>query len=307
MPNMSAFNPQSAMAPAAQLAPYAKMIALPGLDLNVCYFEAGAQHCRTLILIHGLQDEADTWRHVFEPLARTHRVIALDLPGFGRSDKPRRPYDVFFYVRALLAFMDALKVGYADLMGSSLGAIVAEVLTLTHPARVSRLILLDGTINIVERPAANPLQLLLLPVSDRRYFEALRRAPQAAYDSLRPYYADLDALPQADRDFLSQRVNARVWDEPQRLAALSIRMRLPWFVAFLARRLVQRIPSMPAPTLVIWGEQDRILPISNGVIRAALQPKVRLVRIPCAGHLPHQEQPAAVLEALLKQGHKPAA
>jgi pimeloyl-ACP methyl ester carboxylesterase len=161
--------------------------------------------------------------------------------------------------------------------------------------------------NIVEQSAVNPLQLLLLPISDRRYFEALRRAPQAAYDSLRPYYADLDALLQADRDFLYQRVNARVWDEPQRLAALSIRMRLPWFLAFSARRLVQRIPSIPAPTLVIWGEQDRILPIGNGVIRAALQPGARFVCVPGAGHLPHQEHPAAVLAALLEQGYKPAA
>jgi len=303
---MSAPN-ELTMAPAAQLAPYAKTIALPDLDLNVFYFEAGAQHRRPLILIHGLQDEADTWRHVFEPLAQRYRVIAPDLPGFGRSDKPRRLYDVFFYVRALLALMDALNVSYADLVGSSLGAIIAEVLALTHPARASRLILLDGTLNIVEQPAVNPLQLLLLPIADRRYFEALRRAPQAAYDSLRPYYADLDALPQADRDFLSQRVNARVWDEPQRLAALSIRLRLPWFLAFSARRLVRRIPTMPVPTLVIWGEQDRILPIGNGITRAALQPRTHLVRVPRAGHLPHQEQPVVVLEALLEQGHKPAA
>jgi len=287
--------PQQAMAPAAQLAPYARAA---DLGLNVHYFEAGAQHRRTLILIHGLQDEADTWRHVFEPLAQTRRVIALDLPGFGRSDKPRRPYDVPFYVRTLVALMDALKVGYADLMGSSLGAMVAETLALTYPARVVRLVLVGGTIHIVERPAMNPLQYLLLPIYDQRYFASLRRSPQATYDSLRPYYADLDALPQADRDFLYCRVNARVWDEPQRLAALSIQIRLPWFLAFQARRLVRRIPIMPAPTLVIWGEQDRILPIGNGIVRAALQPGARLVRIPGAGHLPHQEQPAAVLGAL---------
>jgi len=288
--------PQRVMAPAAQLAPYARFIGLPTLTCH--YFEAGAQHRRTLILIHGLQDEADTWRHVFEPLAQTRRVIALDLPGFGRSDKPRRPYDVLFYVRTLLTFMDALKVGYADLMGSSLGAMIAETLAITHPARVSRLVLVGGTIHIVERPAVNLLQYLLLPVYDRRYFESLRRSPQAAYDSLRPYYADLDALPQADRDFLYRRVNERVWDEPQRLAALSIQIRLPWFLMFRARWLAQRIPTMPAPTLVIWGEQDRVLPISNGIVRAALQPGARLVRVAGAGHLPHQEQPSAMLGAL---------
>jgi len=289
------------MQPAPQLAPYAQTAEIREPGARIHYFEAGQRDKPALILIHGLQDEADTWRHVFEPLARTHRVISLDLPGFGRSDKARRAYSVPLYARAVLSFMDALKIGHAGLIGNSLGAMVAETIALTHPARASRLVLVDGTVCIVEWPAAAPgglVQWLLMPIYDRRYFESLRRSTSAAYDSLRPYYADLDGLPQEDRDFLFRRVNERVWDERQRLASLAVRMRLLPFVAFQARRLVRRIPASPVPTTVVWGAEDRILPIGNGMARAALQPAARFVRIAGAGHLPHQERAEEFLKAL---------
>ncbi len=289
------------MQPAAQLAPHARTAEIRQHNLTVHYVEANVRGAPAIVLIHGLQDEADTWRHVFEPLARSHRVVALDLPGFGRSDKARRRYSVPFYVQVVLALMDALKIGHAWLVGSSLGAMIAETIALTYPARVSRLVLVGGTIHIVERPAAAPsnvFQLLRLPANDRRYFEELRRSPQAAYDSLRPYYANLDALPQADRDFLFQRVNERVWDEAQRLAALSLQMSLPLFLAFRARRLVRRIPNSPVPTTVLWGEKDAILPISNGLARTAMRRDARFICVTDAGHLPHQERPEAFLQAI---------
>lgn len=289
------------MQPVPQLAAHARTLALPRLRTTVHCFEAGPPDRPTIVLIHGLQDEADTWRHVFGPLAERHRVIALDLPGFGRSDKARRRYGVPFYADVVRALMDARGITHATLIGNSLGAMIAEVIALTDAPRVSRLVLVAGTIDIVERPAgaaATPLDWLLLPWRDRRYFEGLRRSPQAAYDSLRPYYADLDALPQADRDFLYRRVNERVWDEPQRQAALAIQLSLPLFVVWRARRLARRIPGSPVPTTIVWGDADRIMPIGNGTARAGKQRAARFVRIAGAGHLPHQEQPQAFLAAL---------
>lgn len=293
------------MKAAPQLAAYAQTLRLQAPDVSIHYYDAGARGAHSVILIHGLQDEADTWRHIVEPLAQTRRVIALDLPGFGRSDKARRRYDIALYARTVLALMDALKIGYAALVGHSLGAMIAETIALTHPARVSRLVLVSGTIHIIERPPGAPrnlIQLLRLPAQDRRYFQALRQSPQAAYDSLRLYYADLDGLSQADRDFLFQRVNERVWDEAQRLAALSVQMNLAFFLGIQARRLARRIPTSPIPTTVVWGTEDRILPIANGAARAELQRGARFVRIEGTGHLPHQEKPQAVLEALGQAG-----
>lgn len=303
---MSSPNPYlGPMQPAPNLAPYASTISVAveqgRAPLNLFTYQAGPADADPVLLIHGLQDEADSWRHVFEPLAQTRRVIALDLPGFGRSTKTLRSYDIPLYVRTVLALMDALALPCATLIGNSMGGMIAEALALQHPQRVSRLVLVDGTLRIVaqgSKVSLNPLVWLLADYYDRRYFAQLRQSPQAAYDTLAPYYADLAGLPQADREFLFQRVNERVWDEPQRKASLSIRNGFLKFFGLRAPKLVQQIPALQIPTTVIWGEHDHIIPLRNGEERAAAQPGAHWHMIAGAGHLPHQERPAAFLDAV---------
>jgi len=289
------------MQPAPQLAPFSRQISLSAPRALVQVFDAGPRDRPTILLIHGLQDEADTWRHVFGPLAQTHRVIALDLPGFGRSDKARRNYGVPFYADVVGSVLDTLGIYYATLVGNSMGAMIAEHVALVSPGRVARLVLADGTLRIVERPpsAKTSLGRMLFANSyDRRYFEALRKSPQAAFDSLEPYYASLMALPSPERNFLFQRVNERVWDEDQRFASLTIQTGFVRYFVTQVRHLLPHIPRLTIPTQVIWGECDAIVPISNGRARASAQPKATFTLIPGAGHLPHQEQPQAFLSAL---------
>lgn len=291
------------MTPASQLAPYAQTIVLPSVGSIFYYDSANIAARETIILVHGLQDEADTWRHLFQPLMQRYRVLALDLPGFGRSDKAHRNYTPLFFADTLLQFMDALKIGHATLVGNSLGGMIAEWVALMHPARVSRLILLDGTLKIVERPPAsadNILQQIFPAYFNRKYFEALRKDPQAAYDTLNLYYANLGGLPQADQGFLFQRVNERVWDEAQRLAALSVQRNLPRFILIQLPRWLRAIAHSPVPTQVIWGADDAILSARNGQARAVAQKRpVQLLIIPHTGHLPQQESPTAVSDAIL--------
>jgi pimeloyl-ACP methyl ester carboxylesterase len=289
------------MQPAPQLAPFVRSIHLKGSKARVTYFDAGSPDAPAIVLIHGLQDEADSWRHVFAPLAEKHRVIALDLPGFGRSDKSGRNYTAQFFAGVVIELMDRLGIHYATLVGNSLGGMIAEAVALQHAARVQRLVLVDGTIHLVKRPASSRsvlMQLLFLPQMDKRNFELLRPNSQLAFDTLVPYYADLRGLPADDRAFLFQRVNERVWDEAQRLAALSVQQHLPRFFIGEGRRLAKRIPRLPVPTTVIWGECDNILSIENGQARAKLQAGATLRVIRDAGHLPHQEKPQAFLAAL---------
>ncbi len=94
--------------------------------LRIHYYAAGAPAAPALVLIHGLGDEADTWRHILRPLAETHRVIALDLPGFGRSGHPQRAYTLTFFAQTVAQLLRALAVPRATLVGSSLGAAVAQ-------------------------------------------------------------------------------------------------------------------------------------------------------------------------------------
>jgi pimeloyl-ACP methyl ester carboxylesterase len=291
------------MKPAPQLAPHGHPISLAHPRGLVHVFEAGPTDKPAVLLIHGLQDEADTWRHIFEPLAQSHRVIALDLPGFGRSDKAKRAYGVPFYADVVLAVMDALHIAYATLIGNSMGAMIAETIALTHPARVLKLVLVDGTIRLVKTvptPMSTPLGLLTAPRRDKAYFEKLRQSPGEAFDSLLPFYGNMNALSKEDRDFLYQRVNERVWDEPQRRVSLALQMGFPLFFMGRAPSLLARIPGLAIPTHVIWGEHDRIFPIVNGRERAVAQPNTTFHEIKDAGHLPHQEKPEAFLRALLE-------
>lgn len=293
------------MQAAPQLIEHRRYLQLKQPDVLLQIFDAGPRDRPAVVLIHGLQDEADTWRHVFQPLAQRQRVIAFDLPGFGRSDKAPRRYDMPFFADVVVGLLDALRLTHATLVGSSLGGMIAESVALAHPARARRLILVDGTLALVKMPAGGKdllTRLLFQASSDKRMFDQLRRSPDAAFATLEPYYADITALPKAERDFLYQRVNERVHDEPQRLASLSVQRELPLFFARNTRRLVDKVAKSPVPTTVIWGEQDHILAIANGHARAALQPGAQFIPIAGAGHLPHQERPAAFLAALQAAG-----
>ncbi|HEU5086699.1 MAG TPA: alpha/beta fold hydrolase, partial [Roseiflexaceae bacterium] len=87
----------------AHLQPYARLVQAGDVRLHVYDSGAGEAGGTPLVLVHGLGDEADTWRRVFVPLAQRRRVIALDLPGFGRSDRPHCAYTLAFFARTLEA------------------------------------------------------------------------------------------------------------------------------------------------------------------------------------------------------------
>jgi pimeloyl-ACP methyl ester carboxylesterase len=304
------------MEPPPLLRPYAHTRDVGGMRLH--YYDAGAGAAPPLVLIHGLGDEADTWRHIFLPLAERRRVIALDLPGFGRSDKPYRHYTVTFFARAVWALLAALDLDQVVLMGSSLGAFVCQRLAIARPAAVAQLVLIGGAMAI--RPAGQPaptpapapastpahttrrspvrLWLYLTPVVGELLYTGLRRSQDLAYASLRPYYHDLTGLPAADRAFLRERVWARVWSSGQRRAFLSTQR---WAGIELSLRMPawrERLQQLATPTLLIWGEHDAVVPRARGEAMAAALPNAELRIIAGSGHLPQQERPAALLDVL---------
>ena len=99
-----------------------------------------------VVLLHGLGGFAASWRHNISALADRATVYALDLPGFGRSAKPRADYGLAYFARALHGFLDAIGVSQASLVGHSLGGAVAVTYALTHPTRVERLALLGSVV-----------------------------------------------------------------------------------------------------------------------------------------------------------------
>ncbi|MBL8057058.1 MAG: alpha/beta fold hydrolase [Anaerolineales bacterium] len=287
---------QGPMQPWPALAPFGRTVRLPG-DLNVFVYTAGQPEAPALVLIHGLGDEADTWRHLFQPLAERYYVTALDLPGFGRSDKPRRAYTLPFLRDTVLALLDALGLARAALLGHSLGAVIAQSVALAQPERIPALTLLDGSLTSRAAKLNQGLLLMALPVVGAQIYNGLRRDPRAAYESLRPFYARLDDLPQADREFLFQRVNERVWSDGQRDAFLSILRHLVWTAPREQAKQEARLARLATPTHALWGELDAINSVESGRALTAVQATARLTVLAGLGHAPHQEAPEAVLRA----------
>lgn len=288
------------MSPLPALASYARRVTVAAHEVTLFLYdtEPAARDGIPHLLVHGLGDEADTWRHVLPALARRRRVLALDLPGFGRSDKPAAPYTVPWYAAVVSALLDTLQIRRVALVGHSLGAMTCHWLALEQPTRVEALVLLAGGLATTpRRPDLNTL-LLLTPRLGEWLYSQLRKNPQAAYDSLRPFYADLDALPPAEQEFLFRRVNERVWNDDQRRAFFRTVRGLASWLPRQQKGLSDRLAHLTTPTTVLWGAQDRVVTVEHGRDLAARQPSAHLTVLAGAGHNLQQEQPEAVVAAI---------
>ncbi len=261
---------------------------------GIFFFDSGLNpDYQTVVLVHGNGDEADTWRHVFKSLTKSFRVVALDLPGFGRSRTPQNG-DLDSLIDALSRLIESLQCSKVHLGGSSMGAVICTMYASQNPNRVSSLTLVGGADMDSNDVEANPgIASLLKPEIGEVYYNGLRALGQdAAFATLKPYYANLQTMPASDLEFLRQRVWARVWSDTQRDA----------FLAAL-RSLFSRQPLTDSrlehlPLQLIWGEHDNIVPIQAALNMQKTYPQAKLALIEGAGHLPHQEKPEAFLKVL---------
>ncbi len=269
------------------LKPYQRRLDVGGVNLHL-YDSGTAPQGPAFLLLHGLGDEADTWRRVFPLLMGLGRVVAPDLPGFGRSGHPRRAYTLDFFADVAAALLENLHIPQAVVVGHSMGAGVALRLALRRPEKVARLVLVNGP----PLPSRlNRLQLaFLLPGLGESIYNSFRRSQEAAYESLRPYYCDLETLPPEERHFLRQRVWDRVWSDEQRRAYFSTFRWLVW-EGLKGWPQPTQLARIKAPTAVVWGEKDALIPLEAGRRLGQWIPGARLYGIPACGHLPQQEQP----------------
>lgn len=269
-------------------------------SLRLFLYDAAPQNPAPVFLLHGLGDEADSWQRLIPRLTPHRRVIAPDLPGFGRSDRPHRAYTLRFFTQSVGGLLEALFPqgnSRVTLVGSSLGAAIALRFALEHPERVERLFLLDGPLI---KGRLNPrLLLFLLPVLGERLYNSFRRDQELAYASLRPYYHDLEALPSELRAFLRERVWERVWSDEQRRAYFSTYRWLVW-QALWGLFKPEELRSLKLPVSIVWGEQDHIAPTDSARALAEAIPGSRLVMLKDCGHLPQQEKPEELARLLLE-------
>ena len=245
-----------------------------------------------ILLLHGLGASKITWLPVLAPLAQRYRVIVPDLPGHGESDKPRNEYTPRFYARVVRHLMDALGIERAAVVGSSLGGRVALELALRSPGRVAALALLDPSVPglrwryVMGFTRVFPTEIGAIPfplrerwmeVMIRRLFAQPDRLPNEGYSSAAAEFIRIYRNPVARMAFFST-LRHIVTERPDS------------FFASL-RRIKQQ-------ALIIFGDQDRLVPARLGVRLAQHLPHAELVVLPDVGHVPQFEATDETLELL---------
>ena len=246
---------------------------------RIAYVDVGTGPA--VVLVHGLADDLGVWHDTIAALAPHHRVIALDLLGFGKSAKPLVEYRAATEADVVDGLMAQLHVTHATVVGNSLGGWVATLLTVRRPARVARLVLVDAA-------GLRGLAARLGP----RTMADLRLADRDAFARLCP-------LTFSDARFCR--------DDPDGSGAFAARLHagdgytVGRIVDAIARgddALDPVLSAVHVPTLIIWGRDDRLIPLTDGVrFRAAIR-GARLVVLDRCGHEPQVECPARFDEAL---------
>lgn len=252
-----------------------------------------ASAAQPLVFVHGLSSCWGAWLEQLPVMAGERRVIAMDLPGFGHSPMPAEEISIAGYARLLDGLMGELEIDAAALVGNSMGGFIAAELAIASPQRVERLVLVSAAGVSTARPGS------------MRVIPALRRAETALAASAGWVASKSDTV--ARRARLRQALLALVVRHPGRLPAALAAEQIrgagkPGFLqalqAVLDYDIRERLPEIACPTLVVWGERDRLIPVADADVFGELIADARVVVFEDTGHMAMLERPAAFEELL---------
>jgi pimeloyl-ACP methyl ester carboxylesterase len=248
-----------------------------------------------LVFVHGLSGCWANWLEQLPVLAAERRVVTLDLPGFGYSPMPAESISISGYARLLDRLLGELEIDAAAVVGNSMGGFIAAELAIAFPQRVERLVLISAAgISTTGHPGST------------RAVPTLRR--------LEHVLAASGAWVASKSDMVARRARLRetllniVVRHPRRLPAALAAEQLrgagkPGFLqglqAVLDYDIRARLPEIACPTLIVWGDGDRLIPVRDADMFAELIPDSRKVIFEDTGHMAMLERPAA-FNALLK-------
>jgi pimeloyl-ACP methyl ester carboxylesterase len=248
-----------------------------------------------LVFVHGLSGSWPNWLEQLPVLADERRVIALDLPGFGHSPMPREQLSISGYARLLERLLDQLGVDAAAVVGNSMGGFIAAELAIAFPQRVERLALVSAA-----------------GISTHQHPDVMRAVPTLT--RLQRILTATGAWVASKSEAVARRPRLRdaalevVVRHPSRLPAALAAEQLrgagkPGFLqglqAVLDYDIRERLPEIACPTLIVWGEKDRLISVEDADVFAELIPNSRKVIFDDTGHMAMLERPAA-FNALLR-------
>ena len=261
-----------------------QFITMLGVRLRVRI--SGPADAPVVILLHGFGGSLETWESWAVVLSKQYRVVRFDLPGFGLTGPdPSGDYTDARTVRVLAALMDALGVQKASLIGNSLGGKIAWNFAAEYPGRVEKLVLIspDGFASPGFEYGVKPklpAVMRLLPYTLPRFMLRMNLAvayadPKRLSDATLTRYQDMMLAPGDRQAMLERMVQVMLVPPGPELAKIT------------------------APTLILWGEQDGMIPFSNSADYVRDIPGARLVALPGLGHVPFEEDPAGSLPPVL--------
>ena len=250
-----------------------------------------------VVMIHGVGGWAENWREVMAPFAASgRRAFAVDLPGFGETERPKRvryfgPDDAF-YPRFMIGALDALQLSSAHVVGNSMGGAVAYMLAVTAPERTRSLTLvaaggLGTDIALFLRAATLPGTITLGKVLGR---------PAHGRDALRTCFYDPSRIPE---QLLVESERYGFASFPEFVRALRSGVTLRGVRPDLRRAWVERASAYRGPVLVVWGREDAVLPLHHVNDLRGIFPHAALQIIERCGHMPMVERPEEFLAAVL--------
>jgi pimeloyl-ACP methyl ester carboxylesterase len=247
-----------------------------------------------IVFVHGLSGSWPNWLEQLPAFAQGQRVIAMDLPGFGHSPMPDEPITISAYARMLDELLETLKVDAATVVGNSMGGFVSAELAIAYPQRVERLVLVSGA-----------------GISTYRHRDVERIEPYLR--RIAPMVAVYTGWTAARSDWIARRPGLRnltlglVTRHPSRLPAALAAEQLrgagkPGFMQALRANVdypvKERLPEIACPTLIVWGDEDKIIPVGDASVFEELIPNSRKVIFEGTGHMAMLERPAAFNELL---------
>ena len=251
-------------------------------NINTHYWAAGDEG-PVLILIHGLGRSLETWKLNIDALAQKHRVYALDLAGFGRSDKPMVQYSVPYLTQFVRDFLVSQQVDRATIIGNSMGGAIALQMAFSHPEWIHKLILVApvgfGTelymgLRLVTVPYIGEIMTRPHHIGARFMLKSIIFDKSLITNEMIDLEFQIAALPGAGNALLA---TARSF--------LGIKGVKPKFV----NSIVSNVHRLKCPTLVIWGKQDKILPVRQAHHAAHKIPNAKLKLLDECGHTPSLE------------------
>ena len=247
-----------------------------------------------IVLLHGIGRSLEDWSET-ALLARDYRLYALDLVGFGYTEKPEGAYTLAYLAQFVHDFLVALdETGSVVLIGNSLGGAVAQTFAVAHPERTRGLVLVASagfgkevilTLRLITVPGLGELLMRPSRRSARGRLESLFHDPRFITESRVTHTLSLAQQPGAARAFLATARNLGTWRG----------IRRAWRDA-----LTQRLTPLQIPTLLIWGENDQVLPAQHLEAAAQVYPHAQTHLFRETGHAPQLER-ADEFNALIRE------